>query len=362
MSGRTIRIALVVLIASVVVALPLLTSPDEGVRVGTTPADRVLIVSLPGVAWSDVDAETMPTLAAFADQGAVGDVSTRIGRRRASVTDAYLTIGAGTRALAPSTDVAVAVDPADRYGGVSTTDILERRLGRPGFDGIAYLGVGAAKNRNEASAFGAEVGLLGTTLAEAGIDRAVIANADAIGEPPEDGDPPPDGFYVRSAATALMDAAGLLPGGAVGRGLLRPADDAPYGVQLDPDQVAEAFGTVWHDRSVVLVEASDLSRVATYRDVATNAQRAAMRADALAHADALLERRLTEVDPSRDAVLVVSPVSPQANPALGLVALRAPDVRAGWLTSPTTRRAGYVLLADIAPTWFFMQQHINMFR
>ena len=61
-------------------------------------------------------------------------------------------------------------------------------------------------------------------------------------------------------------------------------------------------------------------------------------------------RLLGEVDPAVDAVMVVGPAP--AKPAAGLTvaSLRAPGVRPGLLRSPTTQRAGYVQLMDVAPS------------
>ncbi|MGH9262764.1 MAG: hypothetical protein ACRD08_23170, partial [Acidimicrobiales bacterium] len=67
-------------------------------------------------------------------------------------------------------------------------------------------------------------------------------------------------------------------------------------------------------------------------------------------ADELLGDLLERTDPQHDAVIVLSPVSPSASPALGIAALRAPGVDGGYLQSATTRRDGYVQLADVAPT------------
>src|SRR4029450_1135982 len=103
-------------------------------------------------------------------------------------------------------------------------------------------------------------------------------------------------------------------------------------------------------RSVVGVAAPDMTRVAAYGARADAGQRAALRAQALDDADALLGDLMERVDPANDAVLVLSPVSPGASPALGLVALQAPGVDGGLLQSATTRRDGYVQLADVAPT------------
>jgi hypothetical protein len=336
----------VVLLVAAIVA----SAQADGASVVDAPVDRVLVVALPGVAWDDVRDRDLPNLEAFVAQAAIGDLSTRIGRRVASTTDAYLSIGAGTRALAPDIDFAVALDPNETYAGVRTAELLQRRLGRVP-DGIAYLAAGAAIDRNERSSFGGEPGRLGDLLAAAGVDRAVIANADAAEGFVSD-EPPPDGAYARSAATALMGSDGIVPRGTVGRGLLTNDPLAPFGRRLDPNAVLPAFESVWADagRTVVLVEMSDLSRAAAYGPRAAPAQRRALREDALQRSDALLGELLERTDPARDAVLVVSPVSPRASPELTIAALRAPDVDGGVLRSPTTRRDGYVQLADVAPT------------
>lgn len=313
------------------------------------PVDRVLIVSLPGIDWDDVDGADLPNLERFLEGAAVADMSTRIGRRSAGTTDAYLTLGAGTRAVAPAIDTAVAVEPDETYGGVPAGELVERRLGSVP-DGIAYLGIGAAINANETSAFGGEVGLLGDLLDEAGVERAVVANADAV-EGFVSEDPPPEGAYARGAATVLMGSDGIVPDGAVSRALLRDDPRAAFGWRLDHDKVIDAFDQAWNGdrRAVALVEASDMSRVAAYGSRATSAQRGALRDQALADADDLLGDLLERTD-ADDAVIVLSPVSTSASLALGVAALRAPGVDGGLLQSPTTRRDGYVQLADVAPT------------
>ena len=315
-----------------------------------TPVDRVLVVSLPGLDWDGVKRAGLPHLDEFAGDAAVADLATRIGRRTATSTDAYLTLGAGTRAIAPRVDTAVAVDADETYGGVPASELVERRLGRV-TPGIAYLAIGPAIDDNEHSPFGAEVGSLGDRLADAGVSRAVVANADAVEGFVSD-DPPPDGAYARGAATMLMDSHGIVPGGTVSRSLLTDDRSAAFGWRLDRSKVVDAFDEAWGSpgRSVVVVEASDMSRVAAYGARADAGQRAALRAQALDDADALLGDLMERVDPAHDAVLVLSPVSPGASPALGLVALQAPGVDGGLLQSATTRRDGYVQLADVAPT------------
>ncbi|MCU1370000.1 MAG: hypothetical protein JWO77_1194 [Ilumatobacteraceae bacterium] len=339
------RAAVLALAALVLVAAVSGCSDDRVASPG--PVRRVLVVTVPGVTWSDVSAETTPHLQALVDGSAIGDVSTRIGAFRQSATAAYLTLGAGTRSVVPDVDTGVALNPGEVHGGVPAAELVRRRTGRP-VDGIAYIPVGATIEANASSPFSSEPGTLGQALADADVRRAVIANADAAEGFATDA-PPPDGAYKRSAATALMDREGVVPEGNVGRDLLRLDPEAPFGRRLDPDAVVASFHRAWTQpgRSVVLVEASDLSRADAYASRAEDAQQAALEAQALADTDALLGRLLDEVDPITDAVLVVAPTAPGG---LGITTLRAPDVDGGMVRSASTRRKGYVYLADVAPT------------
>ena len=59
---------------------------------------------------------------------------------------------------------------------------------------------------------------------------------------------------------------------------------------------------------------------------------------------------LDEVDPARDAVVVVSPYGSRVSKGLTVVGVRAPGVEPGLMKSSSTRRNGFVLLADVAPS------------
>lgn len=330
--------------ALLVVALVALASGcSSGEPVTVDAADRLLVVSIPGVSWADVRSGALPNLHAFVGDAAVGNLATRIGRREATAPAAYLTMGAGTRAVAPRDAAGVALEPDELYHAERAVDVLQRRLGAAP-DGVAYLAIGAARDANDGSVFGAEVGSLGDALSAAGIHRAVVANAD-LREGRVD-----DEAYGRSAATLLMGSDGLLTGGSVSRRLLVDDADAAFGVRLDGDAVIDAVDEAWRaDRVVVAVEASDLMRATEYGRTATPARRVALRAAALSDADALLGSLLERVGDA-DAVLVLSPIAPPGAPDLGIVALRTADTSGGLLRSATTRRDGYVQLVDVAST------------
>ena len=321
-----------------------LTGCSAGERVGTPEVDRLLVMSLPGLSWDDVDEDATPNLRGLARRAAVGNLATRLGRRSATPESAYLTMGAGTRAVAPEDGAGVVLEDDELYHGQPAASVLRRRLGRVPEGGAAYLAIGAASERNEGSVFGADIGMLGDALTAADVHRAVIANAD-LREGRVD-----DAAYGREAAAVLIGSDGVVPEGVVGRRLLVDDPSAPYGVRLDEAMVLDAFRAAWSStRVVALVEASDLQRAGAYGKVASKDARATMRAGALRDADRLLGALLDELT-DRDAVLVVSPVAPSGAPDLGIVALVAPGVDTGLLRSATTRRDGYVQLADVAPT------------
>lgn len=318
-------------------------SCSSGGSVVDAPVKRVLVVSMPGVSWDDVRDGDLPTFAAFAEDAAVGNLATRVGRREATLAGAYLTMGAGTRAVAPEVAAGVALEPGELYHAEPASDVLRRRLGDVP-EGVAYLPIGAARDANDSSAYGADIGALGDALAGAGVHRAVVANAD-VREGRAD-----DDTFGRAAVALLTGSDGLLDGGAVGRSLLMDVPGAPFGVALDIDRAVEeaARSLDAAARAVVLVEASDLQRAIAY-DAADTGRREQLRQEALTAADELFGRLLALVDHD-DAVLVVAPIAPRGAPDLGLVALRTPEGGAGLLRSATTRRDGYVQLADVAPT------------
>ncbi|HVM54398.1 MAG TPA: hypothetical protein VM262_14500 [Acidimicrobiales bacterium] len=325
---------------ALVVALGL-AGCSSGSPVTDGAVDRLVIVSLPGVSWQDVESGALPNLRELSGEAAIGNLATRIGRREASLAAAYLTMGAATRAVAPPEAAGVALEPAELYHAEPAADVVARRLGHA-HDGVAYLAVGAARDANARSAFGATVGTVGDALAAAGIHRAVVANGD-IREGRLD-----DEAYGRSAVAFLMDASGMVDGGGVSRDLLTVDAEGAYGVALDPAVVVDAVDrALRHPRAVVLVEASDLPRASTYEDASAD-RRSALRSDALVAADELLGTVLGSIGPDV-AVLVVSPVAP-AGPDLAVVALRTPGGDHGLLRSATTRRDGYVQLADVGPT------------
>jgi hypothetical protein len=208
-----------------------------------------------------------------------------------------------------------------------------------------HLRLAEIKRTNAGSLYDADVGALGDALERGGIARGVVANADTL---PAPDDPT---TYHRQAALALMGSDGQVPCGAVGKELVDVDAGAPFGVTFDVDAALGAFTRCWRDRSVVVVESSDLPRTERYERRVSKARFDELWQAALRRTDQLVERLLAEVDPERDAVLLVSPSASQTrSPRLTVFALRAPGLEPSLLESGVTRQAGFVSIVDVAPT------------
>jgi hypothetical protein len=318
---------------------------DEAVGRGQP---RVLVISVPGLTWEDVDKnhDDIPNLAPLLDSSAVADLATRTISRRVTVADGYSTLNAGTRAVgAGGLADGEAFEVDEPFGLDTAGDVFERRTGKQVERGIVALALAEIVEENDAELYDAEVGALGDALARAGHPRAVIGNADGE-QPPA----PEETTYRRAVVEGLMGSDGVVPAGRVGPELLVEDPGAPFGLRLDNDAVAEAFTEVWDPGAVVLVEASDLVREDAYRSVATSEERPRLFRQALRATDELVGLLLEEVDLERDVVLVVGPSHPEREVRLTVAALHEPGGEPGLLRSGSTRRSGFVQLVDIAPT------------
>jgi hypothetical protein len=307
------------------------------------PVDRVLVVSIPHVGWEDLEVADAPNLKRLLAQSAVANMTARSGG--GGFVSGYATLGAGKRSKGtdtPSDGMGFGVD--DRFGDDTAGDAFARRTGIERGRGLVHLGIVGLVDVNEAEAGGSSIGALGTALDDAGYRTAVIGNSD--------GSVPDDALerYRRYLVTGLMSEDGTVDGGKVNRTLLERDAAAPFGLRLDNDAVLDAFRDAWQDETVVMVEGSDIVRAVASRPPAVAAQDAKSYEAALQRTDELLGGLLAEVDPARDAVVVVSPYGSRVTQGLTVVGVRAPGIEPGLMRSSSTRRNGFVLLADVAPS------------
>lgn len=331
---------LLLVVLAVVIGLPAgAASAQDG---GERPAGRLLVVSLPGVTWADVEAHDLPNLRTVIEGSAMADLAPRSVRPRSGPGEAYLTISAGSRAATvPEIDGQVlAVD--EESLGTAAGDIYQRRTGNDPAGPYVSLAWPSLVRANDAQPFETELGTLTRALDRGEVPVAAIGNADGT-----DSVGP---SYERQVGLAVADPTGLIPDGAFGKDLLEPAPDQPFGVRLDVDVVAGRFDQVWDDGGMVLVEGSDLARTLRYRSIVDDERYDEMWSDALGASDDLLGRLLASVDEERDTVMVVAPYNGAGDRDLTMVALKGPGTSSGYLRSASTQRAGFLTLVDLAPT------------
>ncbi len=350
------------LVALVVAALGLATPvgaqeqtdpPVGGIEPEDVASDpgRVLVVSIPGLTWADVEEHDLPNLEALFAEGALADLAPRAVKARATPGAAYLTMSAGARAVGEDVTDGQVLALDDESSGSLAGEIFTRRTGVRAEGPYVSLSWPALLRRNAAQPYDAELGLLAETLAGAGASTSVIGNADgteSIGP-----------SFERQVGLALADTDGVVPDGHLDKDLLVPDVAQPFGLRMDADAVAQRVADAWEAAApdpgnpgggVVLVEMSDTARVLRYRSTVDSGRYAELWAEALSSADALFGRMLADLDLDRDTVMVVAPYNRRGDRDLTAIALGGRGVAPGYLRSASTQRAGFLTLVDVAPT------------
>lgn len=311
------------------------------------PPGRVLMISVPGLTWANIDRYELPAIEGLLEGAAVADLAPRGVSATSSPGAAYFTISAGARATSVPVVDGQELALGDQSAGSSAGEIFERRTGtEPDGDYVA-LGWPTLVRANANEPYGAELGLLTNTLEAAGLGAVGIGNADGTDTVAPS--------FERQVGLSVVDEQGVIPAGEFGTDLLLDDPAAPFGKRLDPDRVVERFEEAWaapdgHDGGLVVVEASDLARTMRYRDRVDSGRYSTLWSDALQSTDALVARLLAEVDPARDAVLLVAPYNLPGDRDLTVAALQAPGRGVGYLRTASTQRSGFLTLVDIAPT------------
>lgn len=152
--------------AALAVGLPAGDAAAEPTRV----PGPVVVVGVAGLTWQDVDREVTPTLWRLAGEGSAGSMTARVDARLTCPVEAWLTVGAGSRALMPTPSEA---DQSASPTPTPTSSMAETRCadyprtsvsrGERRVDGWAdYV------DQNAAGQYGTRLGALPRVLAENG--------------------------------------------------------------------------------------------------------------------------------------------------------------------------------------------------
>jgi hypothetical protein len=306
---------------------------------GAQACGHTVVLTLPGVTWSDVARYRPPQLMRVIREGSVGSMSVRTIDARTSYADGFATIGAGARIQGGLTAGGIA------FG--STVESPQHVIYPPQlFQSVAAAGTPEMRILAKRAGYGAEPGALGAVLESHSVSISAIGNADT-GLPPSLA-----AGFGKWPLLAAMDRTGRVLRAGVSANYLMPAS-RPFRVVTNPTREDEAIDAALNAPcSVVVADGGDLIR-ADLNALVSGHRRPGVVRTALAESDALLAHIEKRLEPERDLLLIVSPTSPALWPAahLGVAIAVGPGFPPGTtLESASTRRAGFVTLPDVAPT------------
>ncbi len=334
---------------------------------------RVVVLSMPFVAWQDAVDADLPALNDFVAKSSIASMVVRGAISVSKLDRGYATLGAGTRATA-GTLGAAAFNTFEAVDNSTTCQVYRRRTGWPCIGEVMQLGIAEIIRENENRNFGAVVGELGEAVLADGIAVGVYGNADgpaltdesrlvaadinAADNGADETDvettvtaTPPEVDLGRMIALAGINTEGRVPLGNVSEELLEDDPRSPYGVRLSIDAVAAAVQEDLDEAKVIFVEASDLERVDRGQELTTAEQHAVLELEALRQSDRLLARILELTPLDETLFIVTSPAARRGIEEMQVFAMAGPGVTPGTMAvAPTTRQPGFVTLTDVAPT------------
>jgi hypothetical protein len=293
----------VLAVAALVCVAAAVVAAGAPAQAATTPGP-VILVGTGGVQWADVSPAATPALASLPVKGAIGDVAVRSVRRAACPVDGWLAVSAGRRAGDAAVEDAQAdgvpqCRPMQVQGGVAAGGSATV------VDWQRYLDAAASEK------FDAAPGLLGRTLADAGVCATAVGPGAAVALSRPDGTVP---RYASTSELTSVLAGGRCPLTVVDAGAVRdPADGG--------DGPAE--------RGVAVTSGDRASQVKAVDDVVGQVLAAA---------------------PSDARVVVVSLADGGVTPHLQLIGAIGPGFAPGWLRTASTRQVALVQATDVTPT------------
>ncbi|WP_133884291.1 hypothetical protein [Glycomyces sp. NRRL B-16210] len=328
-------------------ALALLALPPSSAAAAEREAAGIIIVGVPGLAWSDIDPESTPNLWELAGSGASAAMSVRTIGSWTCPEAAWVSLGAGERAGGAA--------PRDAQC-MAQSQIPEPDAGEgPGWTVAAWDSLIEA---NSAYNYGARLGSLADAIAVSAAEQAELAEAaEAAGEPVPEVEP---GSCVAGigagASLAAADTEGHIAFWAPGLESLGAAMAACDIVVVDPgvivgdsDNRAPDTTTDYDQLGSDDTEVGDEGESADDHPGEITPDADPVRLAAAKAADAAVGD-IAEDLPADWRLLVAGIADASAPSSLHPVLYSGAGVEAGDLTSSTTGRDGYVQLVDLTAT------------
>lgn len=346
MSRRTIHFVAATILAALLISagVPALAASQPKPKAADQP--RVVVLLTPYLRWDDINAESMPHLAQFAEKSLLANMNVRAGAVTggSSPDKGALVLSAGAP-LEFAFGSLSAFDASETVGETKARDLYQQYYGTSrGTASVLYLGLPRQVYANAATQFGNRIGSLGAAVHAAGLKTAAIGSAD-LGYivSPE--------FATRPAGLAAADDQGLVDFGAVSNSTLMRDASAPYGVTSSISVLLQRYEDILGEdqAQLIFIDPGDLERVQQAESSITTAAADAARLQALRNIDELVAGLRPSLK-KNDVLMVVSQavVSPTDTPAgFGPVVIGGP-VDTGLGVASSTHRDGVVTTYDIS--------------
>jgi hypothetical protein len=188
-----------------------------------------------------------------------------------------------------------------------------------------------------------EIGYLGSLARDYGLNVAVLGNSDTLDS------------LDRNIAILGMDENGLVPHGDVSKKILEHDASSLGGLRTNHQAFLSRLDEFLEDSDIMFIDLGDSSRVEYSRDNCADELLYLHRQNAIERNDRLLGEIIAKLDMEHTMLFVLSPntnkdMVSQGNFGLTAAIVYNPDFKQGFLTSPTTRRAGLISNIDILPS------------
>jgi hypothetical protein len=324
-------VAPLLVLLSVLLSAPAAGAAEDGAE---TSADRVVVVGVPGLTWSDIDPAGTPELWSLAEESAIGALSVRAARGTTCVLDGWATLGAGNRARVPGPDeglppVPLPTVPLPEDQAAPTEPPADGEASEQAVDtSLSYCGL---QERTAKYYLQDPEATVARTAADRGT-RRFGAEPAALGKAV--------GCATVSGRAATLAAAA--PGVEITRVDSLPAEPAQLTDVLDGCPLS----------LVTLNQLTDAGKPGAEKtDHGTDPE---PRAAALGRIDGVVGELRDALEPmTGETLLLLAGISEvnDGRPQLHVGMASGPGFPAdSWLTSSSTGRAPYVQLIDLAPT------------
>mgnify|MGYP000897733089 CR=1 FL=1 len=286
----------------------------------------------------------LPSVQRLIRESACALMNVRSGSGYTNTNSGYLTIGAGTRSVAPG--VLNGAYPVDHMlGRITAADFWSWSTPREDLTedpNMVVPEIGWLYTKAETADRSSVPGLLGRTFRQNGWKTILIGNVDS------------SAGSNRPAGLLLMDDRGIIDEGNISSAMNEMDLMFPYGYRFSISKTQREMDKYLAPRHLVVVEFGDFSRLDSFREEMSPEQYVRLKKDVWKRFDRFLGEVLNQYSRETVNLILITPTlsreSYNNKRWLTPLVIRAKAYAPGLLRSGTTRWSGLVANLDILPT------------